>query len=87
MSGLKCDRRTAAEVRPEFYNTVMRPAMMYSLETVALSKRREAEQIRGRCGDFLLRIQNEQTRGTASQGARSYREQFSDGERMLEAKV
>uniref|UniRef100_A0A3B4CLA2 ribonuclease H n=1 Tax=Pygocentrus nattereri TaxID=42514 RepID=A0A3B4CLA2_PYGNA len=43
VSGLMCDRRIAARVKGKVYKTVVHPAMMSSLETVALSKRQEAE--------------------------------------------
>ena len=43
MSGLLCDRRVSARLKGKIHRTVVRPAMMYGLETVALTKRQEAE--------------------------------------------
>lgn len=38
-----CDRRTAAGVKGKVHKTVVRAAVMSSLETAALSRRLEAE--------------------------------------------
>ena len=43
MSGVICDRRVPARVKGKVYNVAERPAMLYGLETVALTKRQEAE--------------------------------------------
>ena len=43
VSGVMCDRRVSARMKGKVYKTVMRPAMLYGLETVALGKRQEAE--------------------------------------------
>ena len=43
MSGVICDRRVPARVKGKVYRMVVRPAMLYGLETVALTKRQEAE--------------------------------------------
>ena len=43
MSGVICDRRVPARVKRKVYKVVVRPAMLYGLETVALTKRQEAE--------------------------------------------
>ena len=43
MSGVICDRRVPARVKGKVYKVAVRPAMMYGLETVALTKRQEAE--------------------------------------------
>ena len=38
-----CDRRVPARVKGKVYKVAVRPAMLYGLETVALTKRQEAE--------------------------------------------
>ena len=43
MSGVICDRRVPARVKWKVYKVAVRPAMLYGLETVALTKRQEAE--------------------------------------------
>ena len=43
MSGVICDRRVPARVKGKVYRVAVRPAMLYGLETVALTKRQEAE--------------------------------------------
>ena len=43
MSGLLCDKRVSARLKGKIHRTVIRPAMMYGLETVATTKRQEAE--------------------------------------------
>ena len=43
MSGVICDRRVPARVTGKVYKVAVRPAMVYGLETVALTKRQEAE--------------------------------------------
>ena len=43
MSGAICDRRVPARVKGKVYKVAVRPAMLYGLETVALTKRQEAE--------------------------------------------
>ena len=43
MSGVICDRRVPARVKGKVYKVAVRPAMLYGLETVALTKRQEAE--------------------------------------------
>ncbi|KAF7711788.1 hypothetical protein HF521_000799, partial [Silurus meridionalis] len=43
VTGVICDRRVSERVKGKVYRTVVRPAMLYGLETVALSKRQEAE--------------------------------------------
>ena len=42
MSGVICDRRVPARVKGKVYKVAVRPAMLYELETVALTKRQEA---------------------------------------------
>ena len=43
MSGVICDRRVPARVKGKVYKVAVRPAMVYGLETVALTKIQEAE--------------------------------------------
>ena len=43
MSGILCDRRVSARLKGKIHRTVVRPAMMYGLETVAMTKRQETE--------------------------------------------
>ena len=43
MSGVICDRRVPARMKGKMYRVTVRPAMLYGLETVALTKRQEAE--------------------------------------------
>ena len=43
MSGVICDRRVPARVKGKVYKVAVRPAMLYGLETVALTKRQEAD--------------------------------------------
>ena len=43
MSGVICDRRVPARVKGKVYKVAVRPVMLYRLETVALTKRQEAE--------------------------------------------
>ncbi|KAF7702399.1 hypothetical protein HF521_001682 [Silurus meridionalis] len=42
-TGVICDRRVSVRVKGKVYRTVVRPVMLYGLETVALSKRQEVE--------------------------------------------
>ena len=43
MSGIICDRKLSTRMKGKVYNTVVRPAMLYGMETVALTRRQEAE--------------------------------------------
>ena len=43
MSGVICDRRVPSRVKWKVYKMAVRPAMLHVLETVALTKRQEAE--------------------------------------------
>ena len=43
MSGVICDRRVPARVKGKVYKVAVRTAMVYGLETVALTKRHETE--------------------------------------------
>ena len=76
MSGVICDRRVPARVKGKVYRVAMRPAMLYGLETVALTKRQEAEMevaelkmLRFSLGVTRMdKIRNEYIRGTAQVG-------------------
>ncbi|MCJ8731241.1 hypothetical protein PDJAM_G00197160 [Pangasius djambal] len=73
VSGVLCDRKTSARIKGKVYKTVVRAAMLYGLETVALRKRQESElevaelkMLRFSLGVTRLdRIRNEYIRGTA----------------------
>ena len=73
MSGVICDRRVPARVKGKVYRMAVRPAMLYGLETVALTKRQEAEMevaelkmLRFSLGVTRMdTIRNEYIRGTA----------------------
>ncbi|KAK3543975.1 hypothetical protein QTP70_032735, partial [Hemibagrus guttatus] len=41
--GVLCDRKISARIMGKVYRTVVRPAMLYGLETVSLRKRQESE--------------------------------------------
>ncbi|KAK3564563.1 hypothetical protein QTP86_022812 [Hemibagrus guttatus] len=43
VSGVLCDRKIPARIKGKVYRTVVRPAMLYGLETVSLKKRQESE--------------------------------------------
>ncbi|KAK3508105.1 hypothetical protein QTP70_014276 [Hemibagrus guttatus] len=43
VSGVLCDRTISARIKGKVYRTVVRPAMLYGLETVSLRKRQESE--------------------------------------------
>ena len=43
VAGVICDRRVLAEMKGKLYKTVLRPAMLHGLETVALTRRQEME--------------------------------------------
>ena len=76
MSGVICDRRVPARVKGKVYRVALRPAMLYGLETVALTKRQEAEMevaelkmLRFSLGvTGMDKIRNEYIRGTAQVG-------------------
>ena len=44
VSGLICDRRLPARVKGKVYSSVVRPAMVYGLETVAVTKKQVEER-------------------------------------------
>ena len=76
MSGVICDRRVPARVKGKVYKVAARPAMLYGLETVALTKRHEAEMevaelnmLRFSLGVTRMnKIRNEYIRGTTQVG-------------------
>ena len=76
MSGVICDRRVPARVKGKVYMVAVRPAMLYGLETVALTKRQEAEMevaelkmLRFSLGVTRMdKIRNEYIRRTAQVG-------------------
>ena len=76
MSGVICDRRVPARVKGKVYKVTVRPAMLYGLETVALTKRQEAEvevaelkMLRFSLGVTRMdKIRNAYIRGTAQVG-------------------
>ena len=76
MSGVICHRRVPARVKGKVYRVAVRPAMLYGLETVALTKRQEAEMelaelkmLRFSLGVTIMdKIRNEYIRGTAQVG-------------------
>ncbi|KAI5087806.1 hypothetical protein C0J45_22295, partial [Silurus meridionalis] len=43
VTGVICESRVSARMKGKVYRTVVRPAMLYGLETVALRKRQEME--------------------------------------------
>ncbi|KAK3545173.1 hypothetical protein QTP70_001777 [Hemibagrus guttatus] len=43
VSGVLCDQKISARIKGKVYRTVVRPAMLYDLETVSLRKRQESE--------------------------------------------
>ena len=43
VSGVICDRRLPARVKGKVYSSVVRPAMVYGLETVAVTKKQVDE--------------------------------------------
>ena len=73
VSGVLCHRKMSARIKGKVYETVVKPAMLYGLETVPLSKRHESEldvaelkMLRFSLGVTRLdRIMNEYIRGTA----------------------
>ncbi|KAK3511475.1 hypothetical protein QTP70_008958 [Hemibagrus guttatus] len=75
-SGVLCDQKISARIKGKVYRTVVRPAMLYGLETVSLRKRQESElevaelkMLRFSLGVTRLdRIRNEYIRGTAHVG-------------------
>ncbi|XP_039613886.1 uncharacterized protein LOC120532039, partial [Polypterus senegalus] len=76
VSGVICDRRVSARVKGKVYRTVVRPAMLYGLEMVALTRKQETELevaelkiLRFTLGVTRMnRIRNEYIRGSAQVG-------------------
>ncbi|KAK3543151.1 hypothetical protein QTP70_011943 [Hemibagrus guttatus] len=76
VSGVLCERKISARIKGKVYRTVVRPAMLYGLETVSLRKRQESElevaelkMLRFSLGVTRLdRIRNEYIRGTVHVG-------------------
>ncbi|KAK3510485.1 hypothetical protein QTP70_009155 [Hemibagrus guttatus] len=76
VSGVLCDQKISARIKGKVYRTVVRPAMLYGLETVSLRKRQESElevaelkMLRFSLGVTRLdRVRNEYIRGTAHVG-------------------
>ena len=72
MSGVICDRRVPARVKGKVYKVAVRPAMLYWMETVAQTKRQDAEMevaelkmLRFSIGVTRMdKIRNEYIRGT-----------------------
>ena len=46
LSGIICDRRLPARVKGKVYSSVVRPAMVYGLETVAVTKKQVKEMVK-----------------------------------------
>ncbi|KAK3532754.1 hypothetical protein QTP86_028122 [Hemibagrus guttatus] len=76
VSGVLCNQKISARIKGRVYRTVVRPAMLYGLETVSLRKRQESElevaelkMLRFSLRVTRLdRIRNEYIRGTAHVG-------------------
>ncbi|KAK3556387.1 hypothetical protein QTP70_007995 [Hemibagrus guttatus] len=76
VSGVLCDRKISARIKGKVYRTVVRPAMLYGLETVSLRKSQESElevaelkMLRFSLGVTSLdSIRNEYIRGTTHVG-------------------
>ncbi|XP_051788414.1 uncharacterized protein LOC127529327 [Erpetoichthys calabaricus] len=76
VSGVLCDRQVSARVKGKVYRTVVRPAMLYGLETVALTRKQETElevaelkMLRLALGVTRMdSIRNEYIRGSAQVG-------------------
>ena len=72
VSGVVCDRRLPAKVKGKVYSSVVRPAMVYGLETVAVTKKQveEMEVAETKMLRFAMgvtrkdKIRNEYIRGT-----------------------
>ena len=73
VSGVICDRRLPAKVKGKVYSSVVRPAMIYGLETVAVTKKQveEMEVAEMKMLRFAMgvtrkdQIRNKYIRGTA----------------------
>ena len=75
-SGILCDRIISLRVKGKVYKSVVRPAMMYGAETLALKKAQEnkldaAEMRMLRCMSGVTKLdtlRNERSRGTTKVG-------------------
>ena len=73
MSEVLCDRKLSAKVKVKMYKSVVRPAMLYGMETVAVTERQvgkmevaELKMVRWALGVTRKdNIRNEYLRGTA----------------------
>ena len=73
MSGVLCDRKLSARVKGKMYKSIVRPAMLYGMETVAVTERQvgkmevaELKMVRWALGVTRKdKIRNECVRGTA----------------------
>ena len=72
VSGVTCDRRLLTRVKGKVYSSVVRPAMVYGLEMVAVTKRQveEMEVAKMKMLRFAMgvtrknKVRNEYNRGT-----------------------
>ena len=48
MSGVLCDRKVPLSVKGKLHKVVVRPAMLYSTETLAVTQRMENEEVRSK---------------------------------------
>ena len=73
VSGVLCDRRVSPKLKGKVYRTAVRPALMYGLETIAMTKKQEdnlevteMKMLRAALGVTREdRIRNQYIRGTA----------------------
>ena len=73
MSGVLCDRKLSARVKGKMYKSVVRPAILYGMETVAVTERQvgkmevaELKMVRWALGVTRKdKIRNEYVRGSA----------------------
>ena len=73
MSGVLCDRKLSARVKGKMHKSVVRPAILYGMETVAVTERQvgkmevaELKMVRWALGMTRKdKIRNEYVRGTA----------------------
>lgn len=71
MSGVICERKTAARVKTKLYEMVVRPTGMYGLEMVTMRSRQEVELEEAKLkmlkfslgGTIMNKIRNEDIRG------------------------
>ena len=74
MSGIICNRKLSTRVKGKVYNTAIRPAMLYGMETVVLMRRQkvklevvELRMLRFAMGVMRLdKIKNTHIRGTVN---------------------